>query len=221
VPAGPHQPAKARAAREAREQDRGGGRAWRAGTRSGYGRPGGPGISCGAGQRGRGAVALPYRIPHYAKSIFKRLLMGYRAAVPQSFISSYGAGLFPRFALPVGYASSMLVLARLFQRESGLSYEGSLAAVSIAEGLSFAASTVFAVGGAATLLVFPSVLSPAWRLPIGLALGVGGLEGYEAVGVGALSVFAGVDPETAVATVVLFRRHSSPSVTPTRRPGTA
>jgi len=128
----------------------------------------------------------------------------------------------------------MLVLARLFQRESGLSYEGSLAAVSIAEGLSFAASTAFAVGGAAALLVFPSVLSPAWRLPVGLALGAGvvslpatvapfvvaapgdanvlpipgGLGGYEAVGVGALSVFAGADPETAVAAVVLFRAAS-------------
>ena len=85
------QPAKARAARGAREQDRGGGWAWRAGTRSGYGRPGGPGISCGAGAD-RGAGALLHRNPHYAKSIFKHLLMGYRAAVPQSFISPYWVG---------------------------------------------------------------------------------------------------------------------------------
>ena len=88
---GHQQPAKARAARGAREQDRGGGWAWRAGTRSGYGRPGGPGISCGAGVD-RGAGALPSRIPHYAKSIFKHLLMGYRAVVPQSFISPYSVG---------------------------------------------------------------------------------------------------------------------------------
>jgi uncharacterized protein (TIRG00374 family) len=88
----------------------------------------------------------------------------------------YAAGLFPRFALPVGYASSMLVLARLFQRESDRSYEGSLAAVSIAEGLSFAASTVLAIAGGAALLVFPAVLSPAWRLPAGVALGVGAVS---------------------------------------------
>jgi uncharacterized protein (TIRG00374 family) len=88
----------------------------------------------------------------------------------------YAAGLFPRFALPVGYASSMLVLGRLFQRESDLSYEGSLAAVSIAEGLSFAASTVLAIGGGAALLVFPAVLPPEWRLPAGLALGVGAVS---------------------------------------------
>ncbi len=88
----------------------------------------------------------------------------------------YAAGLVPRFALPVGYASSMLVLARLFQRESDLSYEGSLAAVSIAEGLSFAASTVLAIAGGAALLVFPAVLPPAWRLPAGVALGAGAVS---------------------------------------------
>jgi uncharacterized protein (TIRG00374 family) len=67
----------------------------------------------------------------------------------------------------------MLVLARLFQRESDLSYGGSLAAVSIAEGLSFAASTVLAVAGGAALLVFPAILPPAWELPAGLAVGTG------------------------------------------------
>lgn len=67
--------------------EHGGGWARRVGTRSGYGRPGGPGILCGGG-RGRCAD----RNPHYAKSIFKRLLMGYRAAVPQSFISPYLVG---------------------------------------------------------------------------------------------------------------------------------
>ena len=40
-------PAKARTARCAREQDRGGGRARRVGTRSGFGRPGGPGLLSG------------------------------------------------------------------------------------------------------------------------------------------------------------------------------
>ena len=41
-------PAKARTARCAREQDRGGGRARRVGTRSGFGRPFGPGFFGGA-----------------------------------------------------------------------------------------------------------------------------------------------------------------------------
>ena len=92
------QPVKARAARGAREQDHGGGqggaerrRARRAGTRSGYGSTGGRGFLCGAGaDRGAGAVAV--RNPHYAKSIFKHLLMGYRAAVRRSFISPYSVG---------------------------------------------------------------------------------------------------------------------------------
>jgi uncharacterized protein (TIRG00374 family) len=104
----------------------------------------------------------------------RRLLARSGAVVPPlRCVLVYAAGLFPRFALPVGYASSMLVLARLFQRESDLSYEGSLAVVSIAEGLSFAASTALAVAGGTALLVFPSLLPPAWRLPAGLALGAG------------------------------------------------
>ena len=103
----------------------------------------------------------------------QRRLLGRSDAVisPGRCTLVYAAGLFPRFALPVGYASSMLVLARLFQRESDLSYEGSLAAVSIAEGLSFAASTVLAIAGGAALLVFPAILPSGWRLPAGLAVG--------------------------------------------------
>ncbi|HET7323002.1 MAG TPA: hypothetical protein VFJ06_01585 [Halococcus sp.] len=60
---GNHPSAKARTARSAREQDRGGGyggterrRAWRVGTRSGFGRPSGPGFFGGAA-----AVAVPNR----------------------------------------------------------------------------------------------------------------------------------------------------------------
>ncbi len=95
------QPVKARAARGAREQDHGGGhggapverrRARRVGTRSGYGSTGGRGILCGAERRDRGAGAVAVRNPHYAKSIFKHLLMGYRAAVRRSFISPYWVG---------------------------------------------------------------------------------------------------------------------------------
>ena len=71
--------------------EHGGGWAWRVGTRSGYGSTGGRGFFGGAGAD-RGAGALQYRNPHYAKSIFKHLLMGYRAAVRRSFISPYPAG---------------------------------------------------------------------------------------------------------------------------------
>lgn len=51
--------------------EHGGGRAWRAGTRSGYGRPGGPGFFGGAvagAARGRGSGCGAYRTLHHAKS---------------------------------------------------------------------------------------------------------------------------------------------------------
>lgn len=117
------------------------------------------------------ASAVIVAILAWAES--QRRLLARSSAVlsPARCTLVYAAGLFPRFALPVGYASSILVLARLFQRESDLSYEGSLAAVSIAEGLSVAASTVLGIAGVAALVLFAPVLPPAWRLPAGLALG--------------------------------------------------
>jgi uncharacterized membrane protein YbhN (UPF0104 family) len=121
-----------------------------------------------------GAVGLS--ILAWAESQRRLLARSGAAVSPLRCTLLYAAGLLPRFALPVGYASSMLVLARLFQRESDLSYEGSLAAVSIAEGLSFAASTAFAIAGAAALFVLPSVLPPAWRLPVGFAVGLGAVS---------------------------------------------
>lgn len=117
--------------------------------------------------------AVTFAILAWAESQRRLLARSGAVVSPLRCVLVYAAGLFPRFALPVGYASSMLVLSRLFQRESDLSYEGSLAAVSIAEGLSFAASTALAVAGGTALLVFPTVLPQAWRLPAGLAIGAG------------------------------------------------
>ena len=91
-------PAKARRSRFDRPE-RGGGhggaerrRARREGMRSGYGRPGGPGLVM---RCGRGAAALPHRTLHSAKSILKQLLTDDRAAILRPFkwvVSGVNAG---------------------------------------------------------------------------------------------------------------------------------
>lgn len=67
-------------------------------------------------------------------------------------LAIYGAGTFARLVLPVGYASSVVVLAAAFDRESPLSYEQTLASVTIAEAVSVIASAAVAIGGLAVLV---------------------------------------------------------------------
>lgn len=91
----------------------------------------------------------------------------------------YATGSLVRNALPLGYASSIAVLAYVFRREASLSLHRTLAAVSVAELLNAVASTTVAVTGVLLLAaVGPS--SPLVRL---VALGAAVLLAGGVVGV--------------------------------------
>ena len=87
----------------------------------------------------------------------------------------YATGGVVRNVLPVGYASSIAVIAYVYRREAGLSFHRSLASVSVAELLIAVASTAVTVVGIATLVaVGPRTPLVGWLAAGTLALAVGG-----------------------------------------------
>jgi len=66
----------------------------------------------------------------------------------------YATGALVRNVLPLGYASSIAILAYVYRREASISFDRSLAAVSVAEFTNVAASTTVAVVGAVLLVAF-------------------------------------------------------------------
>lgn len=93
---------------------------------------------------------------------------------PRGFLV-YATGAVVRNVVPVGYASSIAVLAYVYGREGSLSLHRSLAAVSVAELLVSAASTAVAVVGVLLLLAVRPVTPLLGWLAAGVAvLAVGG-----------------------------------------------
>lgn len=90
----------------------------------------------------------------------------------------YAAGALVRNAVPLGYASSIVVLGYLYRREAELPLERSLAGVSVAEFLNAVASTTLAVGGVFLLaLLGPPSAAVPWMTAVAAAVAGVGLVG--------------------------------------------
>lgn len=90
----------------------------------------------------------------------------------------YATGSLVRNAIPLGYASSVVVLGYLYGRETGLPLERSLAGVSVAEFVNAVASTGLAVAGVFLLAaVGPSSPVVPWLAVVGAAVALGGAVG--------------------------------------------
>lgn len=108
--------------------------------------------------------ALRHLLPRDAQAVSR----------PRGFIV-YATGGVVRNVLPVGYASSIAVLAYVYRREATISINRSLAAVSVAELLIAIASTGVTVGGLALLVALGPVTPLVSWLAVGaLILAVGG-----------------------------------------------
>ena len=125
-----------------------------------------------------GAAAAVAGLACWSEAMRHLLPPGGRAVTRRRGFLVYATGSLVRNAIPVGYASSIAVLAYVYRREAAVSLHRTLAAVSVAEFVNAVASTGVAVAGILLLAtVGPSSPLVGWFALGAAALVVGGTVG--------------------------------------------
>lgn len=114
-----------------------------------------------------GALAAVAGLACWSEAMRHLLPPGSRAVSRRRGFLVYATGSLVRNALPVGYASSLAVLAYVFRREASITLDRSLAAVSVAEFLNAVASSGVAIVG----ILLLATVGPATPYVGWLALG--------------------------------------------------